>query len=109
MSSRFLTLTSISPASSRGSSSFCNSKLSNHIAPQPPRQTSTAMFPAGTVVSAVAQTGHFMCRTGSLVSFIAVANHIDDDRAGQDQTVVLLLPDIDAVSIGQLEPLLGNG
>src|SRR4051812_35054063 len=41
-----------------------------------------------------------------MAALLLVARHVDDDRRGQDQDVVLPLPDLDAVGVGQREPPL---
>ena len=57
-----------SPAVSRSSSSFCSSKASNQIPPQPPWQTSTVRSPAWNPVSSLKQAGHFIdCRSHKIL------------------------------------------
>src|ERR1039457_5261013 len=49
-----------SPAASSCSSTFCSSKASNQIPPQPPWQTSTTREPTCNWVSSLKQAGHFI-------------------------------------------------
>ena len=46
---------------------------------------------------------------GKSAFFVVMADHVDNDGAGQDEDVVLVGSNVDAVGVGPREPAFGRG